>query len=90
MCPKVKDRCHVPSVDGADLRGPDADWWDVVDRCHVPSVDGADGSNGSTAPAELARSLSASSMNEPPTSIDATKDSVLVPDPRPAAGGRTT
>ena len=59
------------------------------ERSHVPKVDGANGSNGSTAPAEPARSLFASSMNEPPTSIDAATDSALAPEPRPDPGGRT-
>ncbi len=60
----------------------------VNERSHVPKVDGANGSNGSTAPAEPARSLLASSMNEPPTSSAAT-DSALAPEPRPDPGGRT-
>ena len=55
----------------------------VNDRKKLPSVDGANGVNGSTEAAEPDRSRSASSMNEPPTSIDATNDSAFAPDPDP-------
>ena len=56
----------------------------VNDRRNVPSVDGANGTNGRTPAAEPDRSRSASPMNEPPTSIDATNVSALRPDPEPA------
>ena len=59
------------------------------DLKNVPSVDGANGANGSTAAAEPDRSRCASSMQQPPTSIDATKDSTLRPEPRPEPKGRT-
>ena len=62
----------------------------VNDRTKVPKVDGADTTNGSTRAAEPARSLFASSMKDPPASIDATNDNTFAPDPRPASGGRTT
>ena len=64
-------------------------WPHIKDRSHVPTVDGADTANGNTTSAEPARSRSVSSMNEPPTSIDATTLSAFAPDPRPAPGGRT-
>ena len=60
------------------------------DLKNVPSVDGANGANGSTAAAEPDRSRCTSSMQHPPTSIDATKDSTLRPAPEPAdPPGRT-
>ena len=43
----------------------------VNDLKNVPRVDGANGANGSTAAAEPDRGRCASSMQQPPTSIDA-------------------
>ena len=55
-----------------------------------PAVDGATTPKGSTAAAEPDRSRCTSSMQHPPTSIDATKDSTLRPAPDPAdPPGRT-
>ena len=55
-----------------------------------PSVDGTTTPNGSTAAAEPDRSRCTSSMQHPPTSIDATKDNTLRPAPEPAdPPGRT-
>ena len=55
----------------------------VNDRKNDPAVDGATTPNGSTAAAEPDRSRCTSSMQQPPTSIDATKDNTLATRPRP-------
>ena len=63
----------------------------VNDPKNDPAVDGANGANGSTAAAEPDRSRCTSSIQHPPTSIDATKDNTLRPAPEPAdPPGRTT
>ena len=62
----------------------------LLRRTSVPSVDGANGAKPSTTPETPDRSRSASSMHEPPTSIDATNVSALRPAPEPAQpAGRT-
>ena len=60
------------------------------DRKNDPTVDGAITRNGSTACDAAARRRPVSSMQRPPTSIDATKVNTLRPAPEPAEpGGRT-
>ena len=60
------------------------------DRKNDPAVDGATTAKGSTATAEPDRSRCTSSIQHPPTSIDATEDSTLRPAPEPAdPPGRT-
>ena len=56
----------------------------VNDLKNDPAVDGATTTKGSTAAAEPDRSRRTSSMQQPPTSTDATKDNTLRPAPDPA------
>ena len=73
------------ALDSVTLATTTAHMPNVNDRKNDPAVDGAITRNGSTACDAPARRRSVSSMQRPPTSIDATKVNTLRPDPEPAS-----
>ena len=87
-------RSSKPSLRPKTRRAALSSWRtcpNVNDLKNDPAVDGATTPKGSTAAAEPDRSRCTSSIQQPPTSIDATKDSTLRPAPEPAdPPGRTT